>query len=75
MSPPKTSGGGLFNYEGATATLTNVTLSGNEAKVHSGGGICNYGTLTLDGVRLTRFLQPGNKRGCARILAHPLARL
>ena len=57
----------------------------------NGGGICNYGTLTLDGFRyrrrgalsyrtddhrrLTRLLQPGNKRGCARILAHPLARL
>jgi hypothetical protein len=42
-------GGGLFNYEGATATLTGVTITGNEAKVKGGGGICNYGTMTLDG--------------------------
>ena len=28
-----TGGGGLFNYEGATATLTNVTISGNQATV------------------------------------------
>lgn len=41
-------GGGLFNEEGATATLTNVTITGNEAKVCGGGGICNFGTLTLD---------------------------
>ena len=42
-------GGGLFNAKGATATLTNVTITGNEAKLWSGGGICNYGTLNLDG--------------------------
>ena len=42
-------GGGFFNEENATATLTNVTITGNEAKVCGGGGICNFGTLTLDG--------------------------
>ena len=46
-------GGGIFNYEGATATLTDVTITGNEAKVYGGGGICNYGTLTLDGCTIT----------------------
>ena len=42
-------GGGFFNEENATATLTNVTITGNEAKVCGGGGICNFGTLTLNG--------------------------
>ena len=46
-------GGGLFNEEGATATLTNVTITGNEAKVCGGGGICNFGTLTIDGCTIT----------------------
>lgn len=41
-------GGGLFNHSGATATLTNVSFNGNRATVTGGGGICNYGTLTLD---------------------------
>ena len=41
-------GGGLFNEEGATATLTNVTITGNTAKLTGGGGICNFGTLTLN---------------------------
>ena len=49
-------GGGLFNAEGATATLTNVTITGNEDMVCGGGGICNYGTLNLDGCTIT-----GNK--------------
>ena len=42
-------GGGIFNAEGGTITLTNVTIKGNEAVKYGGGGICNYGTLTLDG--------------------------
>ncbi len=42
-------GGGLFNEEGATATLTGVTITGNKAKWTGGGGICNFGTLTIDG--------------------------
>ena len=49
-------GGGLFNAEGATATLTNVTITGNEDMVCGGGGICNYGTILLDGCNIT-----GNK--------------
>lgn len=42
-------GGGFFNEAGATATLTGVTITGNEATECGGGGICNFGTLTLDG--------------------------
>ena len=49
-------GGGLFNAEGATATLTNVTITGNKDMVCGGGGICNYGTILLDGCTIT-----GNK--------------
>ena len=49
-------GGGIFNAEGATATLTGVTITGNEDVVCGGGGICNYGTLNLDGCTIT-----GNK--------------
>ena len=41
-------GGGIFNYSGATATLTNVSITGNEAKEKGGGGLCNYGTITLN---------------------------
>ena len=41
-------GGGFFNETNATATLTNVIITGNEATVCGGGGICNFGTLTLD---------------------------
>ena len=48
-----TGGGALFNAEGATATLTDVTVTGNQAKLTGGGGICNYGTLTLDGCTIT----------------------
>ena len=46
-------GGGLFNANGATATLTNVSITSNAAKVKGGGGICNYGTMTLDGCTVT----------------------
>ena len=49
----KRGGGGLFNYDGATATLTNVSFSGNQATAAGGGGICNYGTLTLDSCTIT----------------------
>ena len=49
-------GGGLFNAEGATATLTGVTMTGNEDMVCGGGAICNYGTILLDGCTIT-----GNK--------------
>jgi len=42
-------GGGFFNEENATAILLGVTITGNKAKVCGGGGICNFGTLTLDG--------------------------
>ena len=46
-------GGGLFNEDGATAALTGVTITGNTAKLTGGGGICNFGTLTLDGCTIT----------------------
>ena len=49
----KRGGGGLFNYDGATATLTNVRFSGNQATAAGGGGLCNYGTLTLDSCTIT----------------------
>ena len=42
-------GGGIFNANGATATLTNVTITGNRAALYGGGGICNFGALTLNG--------------------------
>ena len=51
--PGPEGGGAVFNFAGATATLTNVTISGNEAKVKGGGGICNYGTMMLDGCSIT----------------------
>jgi len=46
-------GGGFYNANGATATLTNVSIMGNAAKVKGGGGLCNYGTMTLDGCTVT----------------------
>ena len=51
MSPE--GGGGLFNAQNGTATLTNVTITGNKAEIKGGGGICNYGTMTLDGCTVT----------------------
>ncbi len=39
--------GGLTNQPGATATLVNVTVSGNSLDGYGGGGIHNYGALTL----------------------------
>lgn len=41
-------GGGIFNYDGATVKLLGVTITGNEARF-GGGGICNYGTLKMEG--------------------------
>ena len=46
-------GGGLFNEKGATATLTGVTITGNKNKTYGGGGICNFGTLNIDGCTIT----------------------
>jgi len=48
-----TGGGGLFNAAGATASLKGVKVSDNKAKSKGGGGICNYGTLTLDSCSIT----------------------
>lgn len=46
-------GGGIMNNEGATATLTDVTITGNKVTNYGGGGICNFGTLTIDGCTIT----------------------
>jgi Ca2+-binding RTX toxin-like protein len=45
-------GGGLFNDDGATATLVNVTVYGNAAG-RGGGGILNLGTATLTNTTVT----------------------
>lgn len=44
-------GGGLINYANCTATLTNVTISDNEATY--GGGLCNRGTLVMEGCTIS----------------------
>jgi len=46
-------GGGLFNYKDATATLKGVSITGNKADIYGGGGICNFGALTIDGCTIT----------------------
>ena len=42
-----TTGGGIDVVQGAVATITGVTIQGNQATV--GAGINNYGTITLNG--------------------------
>ena len=47
-------GGGLINYidlTNGTATLTNVTISDNKATY--GGGLCNRGTLVMEGCTIS----------------------
>lgn len=56
-------GGAIYNYEGCTATLTNVTITGNTASQYGGGGINNYGTLTLDGVTISGNTSHANGSG------------
>ena len=56
-------GGGLFIYEGSTAMLTGVTISGNETEVYGGGGIDNFGTLTLEGCTITGNTSKANGAG------------
>ena len=46
--------GGLYNDKDSPATLKGVTISGNRAMVTGGGGICNYGTLILDGCTIEK---------------------
>ena len=48
-----TAGGGIFTSKGSTTTLTGVTITGNKNKTYGGGGICNFGTLTIDGCAIT----------------------
>jgi hypothetical protein len=50
-------GGGIFVSAGATATLTNSTISGNSAGI--GGNLRNNGTLTLNFVTVTGDLIGG----------------
>lgn len=57
-------GGGIFNAEGATATLTGVTITGNEAVTYGGGGINNFGTLTIDGCTITGNTANAYGGGC-----------
>jgi hypothetical protein len=45
-------GGGIYNEAGATLTITNSAVTGNEAMV-SGGGIYNNGTLTMSGTNVS----------------------
>ncbi len=47
-------GGGLINYANCTATLTNVTIDGNNALY--GGGLCNRGTLNMEGCTISNNL-------------------
>ena len=44
-------GGAVFNASTGSASLTNVTISENGARV--GAGIANFGTLTLEGSEIT----------------------
>ena len=48
-----TAGGGIFTSKGSTTTLTGVTITGNKNKIYGGGGICNFGTLNIDGCTIT----------------------
>jgi hypothetical protein len=56
-------GGGILN--GGTATLTNVTVSNNNAltNISSGGGILNMGTATLSNVTVSNNAANGNGGG------------
>jgi len=47
-------GGGLFNHPNCMATLTNVTIDGNNA--YYGGGLCNRGTLNMEGCTISNNL-------------------
>jgi hypothetical protein len=46
-------GGGIFNAQGAEATLKGVTITGNKTCIYGGGGICNYGLLTIEDCTIT----------------------
>jgi CSLREA domain-containing protein len=56
-------GGGIFNWNGSTASLTNCTLSGNSS--YQGGGIDNYADakLTVTGCTLTGNVAKGGVSG------------
>jgi CSLREA domain-containing protein len=55
------SGGGIYNL--GTATLNNVTLSGNTANGGLGGGLENEGTATLTNVTISGNSVPGGSGG------------
>ena len=46
-------GGAIFTYDGSNTTFTGVTITENIAQVAGGGGINNWGTLTIDGCTIT----------------------
>ncbi len=46
-------GAGILNADTGTLTVTNSTLSGNQAAQGDGGGINNSGSSTLDHVTFT----------------------
>ena len=47
-----TIGGGIYNAAGATLIINDITVSGNKA-TERGGGIANYGQMTVTGCTLT----------------------
>ena len=63
-------GGGIGSGNGATATLTNTTISGNSAP-GGGGGFANGGTATLTNVTLSGNSSPGAGGGNIATLGPP----
>ena len=47
-----TIGGGIYNAAGATLIINDITVSGNKA-TEAGGGIANYGQMTVKGCTFT----------------------
>jgi hypothetical protein len=58
------SGGGLFNASGAETTMTNRTVTGNNAPANHGDGLYNYTAFLRDGaLTLTNTIVAGNRGG------------
>ncbi len=60
-------GGGIENASGATATVNNSTLSGNESPNGGGSGIYNLGTLSVNGSTLNGNDGRGGGGGIANV--------
>ena len=58
-----TGGGGIFNYEGATATLTRVYINRNDCSKAGGAGLVNMGTATLNDCTFINNDAPTNGGG------------